>query len=368
MRRALALTVGLVILSGAVWSVAAGPPRGRAPADEPPDSPWPRRLEVPGADVFDVAIAPSQPSTVYAATSRGVYRSLDDGRSWAHVLVAVGTAAEETGEEAAAQRAGSVTMLPDRPGVVVAALGARLWRSDDDGRTWRLLPPVGVGAPVIRSLRVIPGDRDALYAATDAGLFRVPLPPAPGPDPPGVSPPPPGAPLADGRFGGVDAREPGVREVQAAAIRYAEVMPEKIQGWRTLAAWRAWVPRFTLSLDRDSDTTIGSSSSGGKTSFTVGPDDRSVSVGYGFTWDLADLVWNPDQTSIDIRSRLMVQLRGEILDDVTRLYFERRRLQAEYAALPVREATLAAERRLRIEELTAQLDGLTGGYFSEAMQ
>lgn len=160
------------------------------------------------------------------------------------------------------------------------------------------------------------------------------------------------------------SREPGIRQVQQAAIRYAEVMPEKIQRWRTRAAWRAWVPRFTLSLDRDTDTTIGSSSSGGKTTFTVGPEDTSVGLNYDFTWDLADLVWSTAQTSIDVRSRLMVQLRNEILDEVTQLYFERRRLQVEDAAAPVKEPSLRAERSLRIDELTAQLDALTGGDFS----
>ncbi|MBI4227873.1 MAG: hypothetical protein HY600_06360 [Candidatus Omnitrophica bacterium] len=164
------------------------------------------------------------------------------------------------------------------------------------------------------------------------------------------------------------SREPTVRDVQTAAIRYAEVMPEKIQGWRARAAWRSWIPRFTLSLDRDIDTTIGSSSSGGKTTFTVGPEEQSLSFGYGFTWELADLIWNPDQTSIDTRSRLMVLLRNDILDQVTRAYFERRRLQVEYAMIPVREPSLRAERQLRIDELTAQLDALTGGAFSETIR
>jgi len=202
-------------------------------------------------------------------------------------------------------------------------------------------------------------DRQTLWAATTLGVMPVPLPHPP------VSPPV-ATPLAPLARQGLEtfAGEPAIAEVQAAAIRYAEVMPEKIQTWRTRAAWRAWIPSFTLGLDRDVDTTIGSSSSGGKTTFTVGPEDRSLSLDFGFTWDLADLVWNPDQTSIDVRSRLMVQLRGDVLDEVTRLYFERRRLQVEYALVPVEDPTLQAGRRLRVDELTAQIDALTGGFFS----
>ena len=158
--------------------------------------------------------------------------------------------------------------------------------------------------------------------------------------------------------------EPSVQEAQRAAIRYAEVMPEKIQGWRAGAIWRNWFPRFTLSLNQDRDTTIASSTSAGKTSFSVGPKDESVRLGFNFTWDLANFVWNPDQTSIDVRSRLMVQLRQDILDEVTRLYFERRRLLHEFQRNPTTDELLQGERSLRVEELTAQLDALTGGWFS----
>ncbi|MFC1666596.1 hypothetical protein ACFL0P_01820 [Candidatus Omnitrophota bacterium] len=67
----------------------------------------------------------------------------------------------------------------------------------------------------------------------------------------------------------------------------------------------------------------------------------------------------------DTRSRLMVQLRDDILDEITRIYFERRRLQMEMHFSPVTDLKGAMEKELRIEELTADLDALTGGYFSK---
>ena len=80
------------------------------------------------------------------------------------------------------------------------------------------------------------------------------------------------------------------------------------------------------------------------------------------SWDLADLVWSSDQTSIDSRSKLMVELREDILAQVTRLYFERRRLQMDLAA---GSAVDTVDMRLRIDELTALLDAYTGGKFSK---
>lgn len=158
--------------------------------------------------------------------------------------------------------------------------------------------------------------------------------------------------------------EPTILRLQQAAIAYAEVQPEKIARWRRVAQWSRLFPKFSLSVDQDSDSTIASSTAAGKTTFAIGPEDRSGSLSFGLTWDFADLFWNSDQTSIDVRSRLMVQLRHDLLEEVNRVYFERRRLLSEFAAHPSEDPLLSRERSLRLEELSAQLDGLTGGWFS----
>lgn len=357
---------------------------------------------------------PVTPAFLYLVSAAGLFRSADGGAHWARVLVAVAAGEEEQPEAqepvgepegtSAGQRVGSVAVDATRPSWIYAGTDRGVWESPDAGETWTALPSVGLGHPTIRHLLTIPDDPDHLWAATDAGmfvysrqgrgwrasgagvptrdvrrlawggrgtvwvatdrgLFQIPWP-SPAGVPGAASGSPPAAPVILESFVG----EPTIAEVQTAAVHYAEVMPQKIQSWRARAAWRAWVPHVTLSVNRDRDTTIGSSSSGGKTTFTVGPEDRSMTLNYGFTWDLADLVWNPDQTSIDTRSRLMVQLRGDILDEATRIYFERRRLQVEFALHPAGEPALRAEQQLRIEELAAQLDGLTGGWFSQQSQ
>lgn len=161
---------------------------------------------------------------------------------------------------------------------------------------------------------------------------------------------------------------PSIGQVQRAAIQYAEVSPEKITRWRALARVKALLPRLTVDLDRDRNRTVASATSGGKTTFSIGPEDESLSVGLSLTWDFGELIWNPDQTSIDSRSRLTVKLRKEILEEVTKLYFERKRLLAEFGANPTEDEVLQRERQLRVGELTAQLDALTGGYFSKAQE
>lgn len=158
--------------------------------------------------------------------------------------------------------------------------------------------------------------------------------------------------------------EPSILELHKAAIRYAEVSPDKIKTWRRQAALKALLPEVSVGYDRDVDSTITSATSSGKTSYTIGPNDESYGFDFSVKWDLGDLVYNGDQTSIDSRSKLMVQLRNDILTQLNTAYFERKKLQNELAKYPDKESPAYLERELKIEELTAQIDAFTGGYLS----
>jgi hypothetical protein len=147
--------------------------------------------------------------------------------------------------------------------------------------------------------------------------------------------------------------EPDYFEVQQMAIRYAEVSPEKIAKWRRSAKCRALLPDFSLSYSNTINYSVTKN-------YVVGPKDWSLS----FSWDLGDLIYSSGQTTIDNRSKLMVDLRNDILDEVNRIYFERKRLLAE---LPdEKDSSKKLTKELLIEELTARLDGFTGGGFSRA--
>ncbi|MFH1782838.1 MAG: hypothetical protein ABH848_04405, partial [Candidatus Omnitrophota bacterium] len=136
--------------------------------------------------------------------------------------------------------------------------------------------------------------------------------------------------------------EPTILQVQEKAIDYAEVHPDKIRSWRGKASINAVLPE--LSLDYDKTVTYDS----GSDRYYTGPRDWGVSL----KWDLADLIWNAQQTSIDTRSKLMVQLRDDIMDEVTRVYFERRRVQIEKELSPPSNKKEGIELNLRIQELT----------------
>jgi hypothetical protein len=119
--------------------------------------------------------------------------------------------------------------------------------------------------------------------------------------------------------------EPGISDVQEAAIKYAEVHPDKIKEWRGAAKKKALLPNVSVGLDRYVTDYWHWDSGTNPDTLQKGKD--TVSWDIAMTWDMGDLIWNSDQTSIDTRSKLMVELRDDIMNEVTRTYFERRRIQ-----------------------------------------
>ncbi|MCM8792769.1 MAG: hypothetical protein NC826_06515, partial [Candidatus Omnitrophica bacterium] len=150
--------------------------------------------------------------------------------------------------------------------------------------------------------------------------------------------------------------EPDIKEVQKRALAYAGIVePKTIEKHRILARLKAILP--TLNIDYDKTITYYSNTN--FTRFAEGPIDWGISL----TWNLSDLIWSEQQRLIDGQIRLLIELRNDLLEEVNKLYFERLRIKKE-----ILEGKLSANQRMdkiiRLKELTAYLDGLTGGNFS----
>ncbi|MDD5438863.1 MAG: hypothetical protein PHS37_01595 [Candidatus Omnitrophica bacterium] len=235
-------------------------------------------------------------------------------------------------------------------GMMYAATGFGVYVYDSVRQAWSPLYK-GLENLACNSLALDPRDKSILWCAADQALYTT-------------------APVVDdtGRSGIDLSLEPSVKDVQAMAVRYAEVSPEKIKKWRKDAQIKALLPKVSFGLDHQSDNTY-EIYTGATSHYTVdGPMDYSDGWDVTLSWELGDLIYSDAQTSIDSRSKLMVELRNDIMADVTRLYFERRRLQIELAQLPPEEKLISADKDLRIQELTATLDAYTGGEFSEAVE
>lgn len=159
--------------------------------------------------------------------------------------------------------------------------------------------------------------------------------------------------------------EPTAREVHDLAIDYAEVHPDKIKDWRKLASKRAIMPALSTGLNRGNTDLYHWDTNSTNVADELRKGKDFVDWDVSLSWDLADLIWNPDQTSIEIRSKEMVKLREDILDQITRLYFERRRAQMELVNLASLKPQTRFDKEMRVEELTALIDAYTGGKFSK---
>jgi hypothetical protein len=142
--------------------------------------------------------------------------------------------------------------------------------------------------------------------------------------------------------------------VQLAALFYNSVHPDKIKAWRDRIKYRALLPEITIDYDK----TIGSSFTQSGHYYAEGPYDW----GLNFKWDMRDLLWNDAENTADTRDRLTTQLRLDIIDDINRLYYERIRLKREISLSADQHERFSHE--LRLHEITAALDGYTGGYIS----
>lgn len=149
--------------------------------------------------------------------------------------------------------------------------------------------------------------------------------------------------------------EPSIEEIREHALLYNDISPKKINDWKKRVRWRALFPTISLDYDKTISYRYGS--------FWVGPRDWGISI----SWDVGDLIWNPYEDDIDVRSRLTTQLRINILDDINNLYFERLRIKKELLN-PKLSPEERLKKELRLKEITASLDAYTGGYFSKRLK
>lgn len=165
--------------------------------------------------------------------------------------------------------------------------------------------------------------------------------------------------------------EPSVHDLMAAARREAEVRPERLRSWMSRARWAALAPKVTFGVDR---------SFGRDESLDLADGERDLStdddLGWrvSASWDLGSLVFSPDELRVAREGIRLSELRQKVLFEVVRLYFERRRLVLRNKLAlreergPADAPTDAIDHEVRILEIEASLDALTGGAWSRRVR
>jgi hypothetical protein len=163
-------------------------------------------------------------------------------------------------------------------------------------------------------------------------------------------------------------REPAVRQVQEASLRYFRVNSNSVNSMRRRASWKALLPVTEVSggftkTDLDEETKNFEKFIDGSSWLLKGTGGEAYEIRGKLSWNLPQLIFNPEE--LDVAS--LAGLMEGILKESTRLYFMRRRLQVDMILSPPTDRATLLSKQLRLEELTGLLDAMTGGWFQREL-
>jgi hypothetical protein len=167
-------------------------------------------------------------------------------------------------------------------------------------------------------------------------------------------------------------KEPPVKDVQDAALRFFRVHPDKVTQLRRGAELKGLLPELELSFNNELSNARRRMQDALFPGFVTNPGykedetNKSDRIAWGVraTWGLDRLLFNPEE--LDVAS--LVGVQEGLLREVTTLYYTRRRLQVGMVLNPPQDDAELITEALRLEEATATLDALTGGYVSKKLK
>lgn len=310
------------------------------------------------SDLIELLPSESSRTHLWLATRKGVFFSMDGGNRWTRLPTTGLTSLDIQ----------HIIFAPVS-GKLIAAARRGVFYFDPQANHWQELFR-GMDSTEVRGLAVITTPEEKIIAVTDAGLRDIILNPVLNPGESGAS-----EVMIPSRenwklFESLIRLEPSAREIHRAVIRFSNLSPGKIKRWHAESRAASLLPNFSFGRDtgRSNNVDIDRGSTNEPDSFILGPEDIDRGWDLDVSWDLGDLIWSSNQTSIDSRDKLTTELRHDFLSEATRLYFERRRTQIETVFTPPTDETDHYNRMIRLEELTALLDAMTGGYFIKKLE
>lgn len=188
---------------------------------------------------------------------------------------------------------------------------------------------------------------------------------------------------AFGKLRAILKSEPTCREVQRAALKFYKLEPERINRMAVASRAKAIVPEIEGSIDNSVGHTftntrdglfpsqslidIGRASPGAESDNPSGYKERVQTSTDNLLWRVR-AVWNLDRLvfnseELDVKS--LNSLEENLVREVTTLYFQRHRLIATLLLQGPEEDEEIFYELLRLDEMTATLDALTGNYFGQ---
>lgn len=161
-------------------------------------------------------------------------------------------------------------------------------------------------------------------------------------------------------------KEPPVAEVVEVALRYFRVHPDTLDSLRTAAAARGLLPLLATGYRYDDNkfARIEIQQPMPVLNIDETNNSRNSAISVGAVWDLRELVFNPAEVQVFG----LIGVQRDIMLEATRTYYLRKQLVLRKIYRPPTDPMQLAALDMRIDEFTALLDVLTGGWFSKQAQ
>ena len=247
-------------------------------------------------------------------------------------------------------------LASNNPKVWLAMTQKALWYTRDAGLNWSKIFQTG-GKEVPLWMKSFKGDLRHLWILTNRQLYRV------------------GAPaLVRGRR---PSRKPRALKVPTLyrfvlkVLKHNRIYFPDNQRLRDRSPWAALLPSLSVQGTRAdySEATIYKDyiHSHWPYRYHSVDSDRSIRLELWATWDLTRLVFDKRQLPHWGRiQRNLSAIRQDITERIHRMYNEYRRVSLILAYHPPANAFVRMQHEIRLQEISAYFDGLSGGYWSKA--
>lgn len=115
-----------------------------------------------GGCIYDLAIDPATPTTLYAGTEQGVFKSTDNGANWS----AVNTSLIDANTNVRV-----LAIDPMTPATLYAGTEDDMFKSTNGGKDWRVVS-FAQGVPSVYDLALDPATPTTLYVGSAYGMLK----------------------------------------------------------------------------------------------------------------------------------------------------------------------------------------------------
>ena len=129
--------------------------------------------------------------------------------------------------------------------------------------------------------------------------------------------------------------EPDIQAVQEMVLEYSKTDPHYVDAWLSAAKNSAWLPELNVEYDYGTGYGYDYEYEVDPNGLLTGSDvDTDHDVKVRAKWRLDRLVMSSDRIRVISETQDIVKLRDKVLEEVTRLYFDRRRAQVDMLLAP----------------------------------